>query len=45
MNEVECLSKELWKSRRVLSVEADNTLRDLHNSSCVTKAEFSIHSK
>ena len=47
MNEVEYLSKELWKSRRVLSVEteADNTLGDLHNSSCVTKAEFNIHSK
>ena len=25
--------------------EADNTVRDLHNSSCVTKAEFNIHSK
>ena len=44
MNEAEYLSKELWKSRRV-SAEADNTLRDLHNSSCVTKTEFNIHSK
>ena len=38
--------EELWRSRRVLS---DNTLRDLHNSSYDTKAEFNncfiIHSK
>ena len=35
--------------RRVLSAEADNTLRDLHNSSYDTNAEFNncfiIHSK
>ena len=41
--------EELWRSRRVLSAEADNTLRDLHNSSYDTKAEFNncfiIHSK
>ena len=41
--------KELCRSRRVLSAEADNTLRDLHNSSYHTKAEFNncfiIHSK
>ena len=32
----------LWRSRRVLSIEAqaDNTLRDLHNSSYDTKAEL-----
>ena len=39
--------EELWRSRRVLS--ADDTLRDLHNSSYDTKAEFNncfiIHSK
>ena len=37
------------RSRRVLSAEADNTLRDLHNSSQVMKAKFNdcfiIHSK
>ena len=43
--------EQLWRSRRALSVEAeaDNTLRDLHNSSHDTKAEFNncfiIHSK
>ena len=40
--------EELWRSRRVLA-EADNTLRDLHNSSYDTKTEFNncfiIHSK
>ena len=40
-------SEELRRSRRVLSV--DNTLRDLHNTSDDTKAEFNycfiIHSK
>ena len=40
-------SEELCRSRRVLSV--DNTLRDLHNTSDDTKAEFNycfiIHSK
>ena len=43
--------EELWRSRRVLSVEAeaDNTLQDLPNSSYGMKAEFNncfiIHSK
>ena len=41
--------EELWRSRRVLSAEADNTLQDLHNSSYDTKAEFNncfiIHSE
>ena len=32
--------EELWRSRRVLSVEAAGTLRDLHNSPYDTKAEF-----
>ena len=32
--------EELWRSRRVLSAEVDNTPRDLHNSSDDSKAEF-----
>ena len=47
MNEVSY--EELLRSRRVLSVEAYNTLLDIHNSSHDTKAEFNncfiIHSK
>ena len=41
--------EELCGSRRVLSAELDNSLRDLHNSLYPTKAEFIncfiIHSK
>ena len=49
MNSAFVSYEELWRSRRVLSAEADNTLRDLHNASYDTKAEFNncfiIHSK
>ena len=34
--------EELYRSRRVLSAEVDNTLRDLLNSSYPTKAESLI---
>ena len=34
--------EELYRSRRVLSAEVDNTLRDLHNSSYPKKAESLI---
>ena len=48
INEWGCVSfEELWRSRRVF--EADNTLRNLHNSSYDTKGEFNncfiTHSK
>ena len=48
MNEAEYLMKN-YGDRGGCTAEADNTLRDLHNSSCDTKAEFNncfiIHSK
>ena len=41
MNEAEYLMKNYGdRGGLVLSVEADNTLRDLHNSSSDAKAEF-----
>ena len=49
MNEAFVGYEELSRSRRVLSAEVDNTLRDLLNSSYPTKAEFIncffVHSK
>ena len=49
MNDCSVSYEELWRLRRVLSAEADNTLRDLHNSKKDKKAEFNncfvIHSK
>ena len=48
MNEAEYLMKN-YGGRGECSAEADNTLRDLHNSSYDVKAEFNncfiIHSK
>ena len=49
MNEAEYLIKNYGDRGRCYPAEADNTLRDLHNSSYDTKAEFNncfiIHSK
>ena len=40
MNEAEYDNEELSRSRRVLSAQVDDTLRDQLNSSYPTKAEF-----
>ena len=48
MNEAEYLMKNIMEIEEGVTAEADNTLRDLHNSSYDTKAEFNncfIHSK
>ena len=49
MNEAEYLMKNYGDEGGYYTAEADNTLRDLHNSSYDTKAEFNncfiIHSK
>ena len=49
MNEAEYLVNNYGDRRGCYPAEADNTLRDLHNSSYGTKAEFNncfiIHSK
>ena len=43
------MMEELYRSRRMLSAEVDNSLRDQHNSSPHTKAEYNnrfiAHSK